>query len=154
MTNCIMNKIKKKYQNITLAVITIILFSIAIILKKEPSWYIFILVYGLSMYIGLFLFYVFEGISIQKMQFVDSENDNQLFYCQLQLGMFGEVILIRGTFENTLNLNEIEITQLISYNTPRYRIMPLYKNREEVSIEYNVKDSIININFNFRKLIM
>ena len=105
MTNCIMNKIKKKYQNITLAVITIILFSIAIILKKEPSWYIFILVYGLSMYIGLFLFYVFEGISIQKMQFVDSENDNQLFYCQLQLGMFGEVILIRGTFENTLNLN-------------------------------------------------
>ena len=88
------------------------------------------------------------------MQFVDSENDNQLFYCQLQLGMFGEVILIGGTFENTLNLNEIEITQLISYNTPRYRIMPLYKNHEEVSILYNVKDSIIKIDFNFRRLIM
>ena len=150
-----MKKLKKRYQNITLVVITMLFILITtVILKINTPWYIYILVYFSSMYIGSLLFSICVGISIQKIQFIDSENDNQLFYCQLQIGIFGEVILIKGTFKNTLNLDEIEITELVSNNTLRDNIMPLYKNHQDVSLSYNVKDHLINIDLSYVKHVM
>ncbi len=147
-----MNKLKKKYQYITLAVITIIYISILVFFKIQPSWYISIIVYISSWLIGSLIFQLFIGMSINKFQFVDSEND-QIFYFQMQLG-FGKVIQVKGTFRNTLDLTESEIFQILRFNTPRKEIFPLYKNHEEVNISYSLKNSVVKINFNYIKTIM
>lgn len=135
---------KKKYQYITLAIITILVYTISFLIKTEPRWYVFIIVYVVSMIIGKFFYVLREGVNLPKVQFVDSDSNHQLFYGELQLG-FSKVIQIEGLFDNSIGLSESDITQLIYDNTTRKMVLPLYENGEQITLSYNMNETIIEV---------
>lgn len=142
-----MNKMKKKYQYVTLALVLVLVLAISIILEVQPKWYVYIIIYILSMIIGKFIYVLQKGVNLPKVQFVDSESEYQLFYGELQLG-FSKIIQIKGTFNNSIGFSERDITSLIYNNTTREMVMPLYKYGKQVTLSFKVNDSLIEVSLN------
>lgn len=141
---------KRIYQLSTIGVLTVIIFILSAYYDWQPAWYVLAIVFVVGLYIGKFLYVVFSGVSVMKVELMEYEDDPEIeFYADFQLGM-SRAYRVHGKYDAKYEFKAKELQLLLYKQTPRDFIEKLVsKNMNINSFEYEYSGKPFRIDFTF-----
>lgn len=120
--------------------------GIAVILLKLPeSWGFYVLLITAILALSRIIYFIFFGINIKKLQFINSEQSK--FKMKFRLGM-SSMYKIKGEILDDVHVSTQDLKQLISRNTTRMHLKDtLSYYGDNVTIRYKYRNELLQIRF-------
>jgi hypothetical protein len=118
---------------------------LVIYFRLPEHWYFYALFFGIMIPLGRLIYFLFVGISIKDLEFMNHEKT--LFEMKFRLGL-SKLYKLKGEIQQDTNLTEKELKSLISKNTTRTHLQDaLSYYADNVTLHYKYNQDNLSIRF-------